>query len=342
MTPRGSAACDQHAANKRAVYSGLIEMCTSANMNDAALALYSDDAVCNAFHPVNELFGRSAIVEGFWQPLRDALPDAERRDSVLIAGDYEGQEIVSMTGHYQGTFVKPLFDIPPTHGVVHLRYSEIHVVQDRRIVQSYVIVDLLDLMRQAGCWSIAPSLGAECLWPGPATCDGVRPDDVNVETGALELVRVRAMHRGLLSFDGKSIESMGQEKHWTKNFMWYGPAGIGTTRGLRGFQAHHQIPFLRAFPDRQGGNHVARVGDGNYVVTGGWPSVRATHSGGGWLGIPATGKPVEMRVMDFYRTDGDLIAENWVPIDIIDVLRQLGVDVFERMRHREGQPRVSL
>ena len=49
-----------------------------------------------------------------------------------------------------------------------------------------------------------------------------------------------------------------------------------------------------------------------------------------------------MRVMDFYRNENGLIAENWVPIDIIDILRQLGVNVFDRMRHRCGAPRMSL
>ena len=41
-------------------------------------------------------------------------------------------------------------------------------------------------------------------------------------------------------------------KHWHPNFMWYGPAGIGTTRGMKGFEDYHQIPFLVAFPDRGG------------------------------------------------------------------------------------------
>ena len=41
-----------------------------------------------------------------------------------------------------------------------------------------------------------------------------------------------------------------------------------------------------------------------------------------------------MRVMDFWRVaegnDGPRLAENWVMIDIPDLLAQLGVDVFSR------------
>ena len=63
------------------------------------------------------------------------------------------------------------------------------------------------------------------------------------------------------------------------------------------------------------------------------------HVGGGWLGLGATGRPVTMRVMDFYREDEGLIRENWVPIDIIDVLLQLDVDVLTRVRSQFARQR---
>jgi predicted ester cyclase len=145
-----------------------------------------------------------------------------------------------------------------------------------------------------------------------------------------------AMHASLGAFDGKSVNSMPQAPYWHPDFMWYGPAGVGTTRRLAGFQAHHQIPFLKAFPDRKGAGHYVRLADGPYVVTGGWPSVVGTHLGP-WLGLPPTGKHLRMRVMDFYRLDGGLIRENWVPIDVLDMLMQMGVDVLARVAHRAGR-----
>jgi hypothetical protein len=41
--------------------------------------------------------------------------------------------------------------------------------------------------------------------------------------------------------------------------------------------------------------------------------------------------------MDFYRADEGLIRENWVPIDILDVLLQMDVDVLARVRTRMGR-----
>jgi hypothetical protein len=127
--------------------------------------------------------------------------------------------------------------------------------------------------------------------------------------------------------------------------MWYGPAGIGTTRGLDGFVDGHQLPFRVAFrrPQgnfeevmaeraRNGAGHYIRIGDGPYSVTGGWPSVYAQHMGGGFCGLPPTGKPVFMRVMDFYLHHEGLIRENWVPLDMLHLFHQMGFDALARLR----------
>jgi predicted ester cyclase len=68
-----------------------------------------------------------------------------------------------------------------------------------------------------------------------------------------------------------------------------------------------------------------------------WSQVVGTHSGE-WLGLPATGRIIEMRVMDFYRLEGNRIAENWVPIDVIYIIKQMGYDIIADLsinnRHR--------
>lgn len=58
--------------------------------------------------------------------------------------------------------------------------------------------------------------------------------------------------------------------------------------------------------------------------------------------MPATGKHVEMRVMDFYHLIDGKITENWVPIDILYILYQMGFDVFARLKHLRGDPKLDL
>ena len=111
------------------------------------------------------------------------------------------------------------------------------------------------------------------------------------------------------------------------------------TRGLDAFRAHHQIPFLRTFPDRNARGHFIRISDGPYAVTGG--VVYGTDSGE-IMGMPATGKVIDIKVMDFYRLDGTRIAENWLPIDVLGMAHQMGYDVFKRLRHYRGRPQRTL
>jgi hypothetical protein len=47
-----------------------------------------------------------------------------------------------------------------------------------------------------------------------------------------------------------------------------------------------------------------------------------------------------MRVMDFWRRDGDQFRENWVLIDIPELLLQMGVDLFAQIKNREEAPQV--
>jgi predicted ester cyclase len=187
-------------------------------------------------------------------------------------------------------------------------------------------------------------MGREMQWLPPATNDGVVLAPQDETTSQQTIDAVLRMHGGLYLYNGQPptravLDLMRMVDHWHPNFMWYGPAGIGTTRGLRGFEDYHQIPFLVAFPDRSGSKvgHFIRIGDGHYAVTGGWGHVQATHRGGDFLGVPPTGKRIHMRIMDFYRANDETICENWIPIDVPHILLQMGVDVFGRMRHQFRQ-----
>ena len=170
----------------------------------------------------------------------------------------------------------------------------------------------------------------EPVAPGPRGHDGVDPP-VDAAAGKHSLDLVEAMIAGLMRFDGQNLSSMAMRDFWSDDFWWFGPGPIGNFCGHAAYEAGHQGPFLRAFPDRIGGNHRARIGHGRFVASTGWPSINATHSGGDWLGLPATGRRVTMRVMDFWARDGDRLDENWVMIDIPDLLLQVGVDMFARM-----------
>lgn len=272
-------------------------------------------------HPINGLKGVDAVIEQFWRPLRAAFPDLKRRCDLLIGGH---QHWVGSIGYFDGTFTHPWLGIPATGRPIHIKYGEFSALYDGKIVLTYIILDVLDVLRQAGFELIRPGLGKEGPVPGPKTLDGVFFDKQDEAEGAKTLGTAKTMCRVLNMPECRP--------YWTEDMKWYGPSGIGTTTGYDGFEAGHQSPFNHAFPSYSGtfGVHVVDVGEGKYAGWVGWPSIRAIHSGV-FLGCPPTGNIVEWRLMDFYRREGELIAENWVPVDMLHVFKCMGVDIMAKL-----------
>ncbi|MFK7901845.1 MAG: hypothetical protein AB8B49_03280 [Nitratireductor sp.] len=336
-------------------YKSLHQLSESSNedLEQNINALFTKDVAWRGSEPMNEQNGTKALLENIWRPLKASFPDMERRDSIFMAGTYEGRQYIASVGHYCANFEKDWLTIRATGHPVYIRYGEVHEIKDGKIVQSNCLWDVLDVIRQAGFWPLPPSTGAEGRWSGPNTGDGIQlaPNDPVLSAANLEqtLLMQKSLgdNNGPEHFTREGLINMEQKKYWHPKMMWYGPSGVGTTRSLPGFVDYHQLPFRLAFPNRMSSSlwegkeelmkelnagHYIRVGDGNFSVTGGWPSVVSPHDGE-YLGSGATGKLLQMRVMDFYHHDEGLIRENWVPIDIIFLLKQMGVDVFQRMHN---------
>lgn len=318
----------------RAAYHG-------ADLRAALLAAGAPEAAMRLCHPFETLAGTAAFWEAALGPLAAAWPDLERRDHIRIAGaDEDGAAWVGCCGYYVGTFTAPWLDIPPTGHVAHMRYHEFFRVEGDCIVEMQAVWDIPEVMLQAGAWPMVPALGREWHVPGPATGDGLGPHGGD---GAAARQHVIDMLTAMIRHPAEGgPELMELERFWHPKFMWYGPTGIGTARGIDGFRRHHQIPFLKAMPDR--GQHPEKTNyhffaEGDYVGVTGWPNMAQTLTGDGWLGLAPAGQAVTLRSLDFWRLEDGLIRENWVLIDLLHVYHQLGIDVFERMRELTGQRR---
>ncbi len=296
--------------------------------------LFASDAALRLCHPFGALSGPDAFYDTCLAPLHVAMPDLERRDMILMAGTTpEGQDWVGAMGNYMGTFLAPLLGIPPTGHLAHMRYHEFFRIEDGRVAEMQAIWDLPELMMQARAWPMSPQLGAYLCTPAPMSADGL----TLTGNGQQACDHVIAMLTDLCSHPANPDPKVMQlEKYWHPRFNWYGPAGIGTARGIAGFRNWHQIPFLRAMPDRKldamGELMSHWVGEGNYVCETGWPNMRLSLSGGGWMGIAPAGKEVLLRSLDFWRMENGLIRENWVLVDLLDLYSQVGVDVLARMQ----------
>ena len=100
-----------------------------------------------------------------------SFPDLERRDNLIIGGNFQNKIFVSTIGHLTGTFANPWFDVPASHKTIHLRICEAHQLKDNKIIQSHVLIDMMDFVRQAGFWPINPSFGICLLYTSPSPRD---------------------------------------------------------------------------------------------------------------------------------------------------------------------------
>ena len=303
---------------------------------------YHNEAELNGFHPINEIKGLNAIHALLWEPLITSFPDLERRDNLIIGGSFQDKVFVSCISHLTGTFTKSWLNVPATQKTIHLRVCEVHQLKENKIIKSYVLIDTVDFVRQAGFWPTHSSLGIEEMWPGPITGDGTTHENRNANLSFGSLTQALTMQRSLnikpetepgITKEAirKKLINHPQKDFWHPKMMWYGPCGIGTARGLTGFVDHHQLPFRLTFKERDYWKigHYIEIGDGNYSMTGGWHSIQCIHASKDWLGYEPTNKKITMRVMDFYLHHEGLIRENWVPIDIAHILNQIDVDIFE-------------
>ena len=306
--------------------------CDASMLQGQLREVLAADCVVHLTNPLEDLDGADGFYEGAYAPLLAAVPDLERRDFIVMAGESKGGNWVACCGHYMGVFERPWLGIPPTQHLLAMRYHEFFRLEDGMVVEMQALWDIPQVMMQVGAWPMAPSLAVEWIVPGPATEDGLISSPYDEAKSAASLDWVTAMLRAMQR-SPEGVEAMELDRYWHAKMMWYGPAGIGSMRRKSGFRNWHQIPFLKALPDR--GVFIENgimFGDGDYVAFTGWPGMSMTISGDGWLGIAPSNQQITMRSLDFWRCENGVIRENWVLIDLLHIYEQIGVDVFERMR----------
>lgn len=327
---------DTHARNKHTIgrlRSALYDL-EKDNLLQVLESLCTPNCPIHWTTPFEDCTGPKEFFSTVFEPLIEAVPDLERRDFIVMAGPAEEGNWVGCAGHYVGVFERPWLDIPPTYHPIAMRFHEFYRVEDDKIVEMQAVWDIPHVMMQAGAWPMTPSLGVDWMAPAPAPQNGIITDARDEAQSKASLQLVVDMLAGLQKHAEGGPEAMDLPAYWHPKMTWYGPAGIGTNRRISGFRNWHQIPFLKAMPNRGMNDKVPSYffADGDYVGETSWPGMRMTLSEDGWLGIPPVNKEITMRSLDFWRCENGLLRENWVLVDLLHVYSQLGIDVFSRMR----------
>jgi len=296
----------------------------------------TEDYIWRGYHPFNELSNAKDVSEIFWQPFRYAFKNMQRRMDIFMAGQneidgFESVWVVSM-GHLMGLFDNEWLGIQPSRKMAFLRYCEFNKVENGKITESAMFIDIPHVMMQVGLNPFPPQTAAHLVQPGPMTHEGLMFDEQDVSEGEKTLDAIDFMVNDIRTWKEKQEMPLVDElrRSWHEDMIWWGPAGIGATHTIERYAKQHSGPFREGFKDRTFNGHLCRVAEGKFGGFFGWPNLTLTPSGG-FMGMPATEKPGDMRIIDMYRREGDKLAENWIFIDLLHFWKQQGVDILERI-----------
>ena len=297
----------------------------------------SDDYEAHSSYPYRDSMNREEIAANIWVPYKQSLQSMQRRMDVFIGGrnalDEEGRVWIMSMGHFMGNFNRDILGIRHTGKIASLRYTEFDCVEQGKITKTYLMVDYIGLMIQAGMNPLPPSTGSYFIYPGPRNHNGLLFEDTDPAEGqkTFDLVSQMVADLSALNKSGSmeppSPEVLGHS--WAEDMVWYGPSPIGASYTIPGYIKGHTGPFRRGLGDKVFHGHKVRFAEGNFSCYFGWPNL-SNRNVGGFLGLPAGANLADMQVTDVYYRDGDKLSEAWMIIDLPYWLKMQGLDVFER------------
>jgi hypothetical protein len=312
----------------------------SANGNDITKVLkkyISDDYIWRVFHPFNEITDAKEVSEIFWQPFRHAFKNIQRRMDIFIAGKnqidgFESVWVISM-GNLMGLFDNEWLGIAPSRKMALLRYCEFNKIVNGKITETAMFFDIPHVMLQVGLNPFPPQTGAHLVQPGPMTHEGLLFEEQDIEEGEKTLASINFMIEDIKGWKHTGNIPLVDELRasWNEDMIWWGPAGIGSSYTIERYAEQHSGPFRASFKNRISNGHLCKLAEGNFGGFFGWPNLTLTPTGG-FMGMPASEKPGDMRVIDMYRREGDKLSENWIFIDLLHFWNQQGVDILDRMK----------
>jgi len=194
------------------------------------------------------------------------------------------------------------------------------------ISYNWCLIDFVDLMRQVGYQVLPkPSLREGFMLP-PAAMDGI-PAPVSRLVSSEDTLVSQELIQGLLLDD--FVSGDGPSPLWAEDMLWYGGAGFGMATSKQEYETHILAPLRAGLSMRELHLDIVHC-EGVYCGAHGY--ISALHSGE-WLGEPATGLTIHLRLALHWRVDLNqgLVKECWAMFDLPAAFIMIGVDLFGRM-----------
>jgi predicted ester cyclase len=219
----------------------------------------------------------------------------------------DGDKVVTrITG--SGKHIGPFLGIPPTNKMVTMSGIAIHRIAHGRLVEHWGQVDAIGLLTQMGALPAPP---AAPLLPNPQ----LRPSaaDSVMDPGRMKAALRRLFEEGINRRNQATFVELIDPAYVNHSLPMPVP-------GPQGF-SHAIDMFYSAFPDMQVVVEDV-LAEPDKVASRGY--FTGTHKGT-FMNVPATGKTVTVAYIDFLKALNGRFIENWVQMDMLGCMMQLGV-----------------
>lgn len=276
---------------------------------------YDVNAIMYMCHPFNVVEGIDSMLKVFYHSFLDAFDIINQTPHHIIADFYKNEEWVSVIGTYKLKFHSDWIGIKATAGDVDLNYGAFHRIRDGKIVETRMLIDLLELLYRSDPKSLLKRM----------------PFKNFISSKMSKVPEYYGGQEDLIAFINivRNSDEIYEKKLY-EHFIFHGFSGFGTLKSKKSYLNTIHKPFRQSHKNLcMGHNDASVLSDDMCVCMTGWPGIEGFHYKSGWLNTKAVKKDIHIRIMEWWFIKDGAIYEKRVLIDQIDYLLQLGIDILE-------------
>lgn len=278
-----------------------------------------EELIYTPMYGINETKGLKDWFYGEHSAWFRAMPKGVFNQMLFLGDDGNASSMTYGLGVWKGH----LGPLPPTHKKTRVRIMDAYNVVNKKITHNWMMMDLLDLMRQSGVHPLPVSPLPQGRDYPPRAMEGIPAPISSYVDDAETEASIHVVRAQLAAEWAGDSEDMA---HWTEDMVWYGPVPFGMAQGKAEYKAFFLQLLHDAFADRE-------VSLDMMTCEGKFCAAHGTFSGvhvGTWLGHEATQQRLQLNFGMHWHVEGKHILESWAIFDLPRMFLQLGVDLLKQ------------
>jgi len=259
-------------------------------------------------------------------PFNFAFPDVTFSQLIFVGDDIHA----STTTYAKCTWQNEFVGVKPSGTQVSIRIHDFYRIdpEQKKISVNWMMIDVVDLMRQAGYQVLAKPRAKEGWFQPPRAMDGI-PAPIAFP---IKILSPEQKHKyESLVVDTVHRDWVGQEysaSNWADDMVFYGPGGIGFMPNKDWYITDFLAPLHEAFSKPEIKMDVLVCQQNYCAVNGLFEAVQS----GVWLGEPPAAKRRKLRFGMHFRLNKETmqIEDGYLMLDLVQYFAEVGTYLTDR------------